>query len=179
MPALYRQATRRGCLGSDEGAGGGSRTTFVQYSYALGHLHTETRGRKRLAGARSWWRRRPSSDDQGRCRARRDRVSIRSVLRGGDVRSPRKSRRRTKILVGWFVYCGIAVGGTAAAFTVRDTLFPQLGGPSKALWVSPTPEVPLTTEHGASSTEGDDTTPVAVQAAAVVAAETAGPALVR
>ena len=103
-----------------------------------------------------------------------DRVSIRSVLRGGEVRSPRKLRRRTKALVGWMVYCCIAVGGTAAAFTVRATLFPQLGGPTQALWVSPTPEVPLTTEHGATSTEGDDTTPIAVQAAAVVAAETAG-----
>jgi hypothetical protein len=104
-----------------------------------------------------------------------DRVSIRSVLRGGDVRSPRKPRRRTKALVGWLLYCCTAVGGTAAAFTVRATLFPQLGGPTKALWVSPTPEVPLTTEHGASSSEGKDTTPVFVKAAVVAAAATAGP----
>ena len=98
-----------------------------------------------------------------------DRVSIRSVLRGDDVRSPRKPRRRTKILVGWLVYCCIAVGGTVAAFTVRATLFPQLGGPTQALWVSPAPEVQLSTEHGATSTEGD-TTPVAIQAAAILAA---------
>ena len=98
-----------------------------------------------------------------------DRVSIRSVLRGGDIRTARKPRRRTKLLVGWLVYCCIAVGGTAAAFTVRATLFPQLGGPTQALWVSPAPAVPLTTEHGATSTEGD-TTPLAIQAAVILAA---------
>ncbi len=96
-----------------------------------------------------------------------DRVSIRSVLRGGDVRSPRKPRRRTKALVGWLLYCCTAVGGTAAAFTVRDTLFPQLGGRSNALWVSPA-KVPLTTEHGAPSREGDDSMPSPI--APVVAA---------
>lgn len=100
-----------------------------------------------------------------------DRVSIRSVLRGGEVRLPRKQRRRTKALVGWLLYCCTAVGGTAAAFTVRDTLFPQLGGPSQALWVSPSPEVPRRTEHGSSSTEGPDTTPVTVDAAIVAASE--------
>ena len=104
-----------------------------------------------------------------------DRVSIRSVLRGGDVRSPRKSRRRTKALVGWLLYCCIGVGGTAAAFAVRDTLFPQLGGPTQALWVGPAPEGPLTTEHGASSREGDNTTPITIAPAIVAAAEEAGP----
>lgn len=104
-----------------------------------------------------------------------DRVSIRSVLRGGDVRSPRKPRRRTKALVGWLVYCCIGVGGTAAAFTVRDTLFPQLGGPSKALWASPAPEVPVTTEHGASSTAGDDRALITIAPAIIAAAEEAGP----
>ena len=95
-----------------------------------------------------------------------DRVSIRSVLRGGDLRSPRRPRRRTKALVGWLVYCCMAVGGTAAAFSLRDTLFPQLGGPTKALWVSPTPEIPLTTEHGASSsTEANNSAPAATQTA--------------
>ena len=59
---------------------------------------------------------------------RADRVSIRSVLRGPDSAAPRASRRRTKALVGWLLYCCTAVGGTAAAFTVRDTLFPSLGG---------------------------------------------------
>lgn len=104
-----------------------------------------------------------------------DRVSIRSVLRGGEVRPPRKPRRRTKALVGWLLYCCTAVAGTAAAHTVRDTLFPQLGGPSQALWVSPSPEVPRPTEHGSSSTEGPDTTSVTVDAAIVAASERPGP----
>src|SRR4249920_1226193 len=66
------------------------------------------------------------------------RASIRSVLRGTDVPMSRRrpTRRRTKALVGWMLYCFTAVGGTAAAFTVRDTLFPSLGDSPSAqpLW---------------------------------------------
>jgi hypothetical protein len=81
-----------------------------------------------------------------------DRASIRSVLRG-DVAAPRKSRRRNKAMVGWLLYCCTAVGGTAAAFTVRDTLFPSLGAPTKPLvWASSNAaDTTLTTEHGSSS----------------------------
>ena len=82
-----------------------------------------------------------------------DRVSIRTVLRGGEVAPSRMPRRRTKALVGWLLYCCTAVGGTAAAFTVRDTLFPSLGAPTRrAVWANATAETTLTTEHGSSST---------------------------
>jgi hypothetical protein len=94
---------------------------------------------------------------KGSTRRVADRVSIRSVLRG-DVAKPRKSRRRTKALVGWLLYCCTAVGGTAAAFTVRDTLFPSLGAPTKsALWASGKPDTTPTTEHGSTSTAGSVT----------------------
>ena len=60
-----------------------------------------------------------------------DRVSIRSVLRGTDsAEAANCRRRRNKALVGWLLYCATAVGGTAAAFTVRETLFPSLGAPT-------------------------------------------------
>lgn len=65
------------------------------------------------------------------------RVSIRQVLRGTDapVTPRRRPRRRTKALVGWLVYSMTAVGGTAAAWTVRETLFPSLGAPpAPQLW---------------------------------------------
>ena len=85
-----------------------------------------------------------------------ERVSIRSVLRGSDGSAPRASRRRTRALVGWLLYCCTAVGGTAAAFTVRDTLFPSLGAPTKAaIWASSVDST-LSTEHGSSSTEGKE-----------------------
>jgi uncharacterized membrane protein YgcG len=61
-----------------------------------------------------------------------DRVSVRGVLGGASTAAKRPPRRRTKALVGWLLYCATAVGGTAAAFTVRDTLFPSLGAPTKA-----------------------------------------------
>jgi len=90
------------------------------------------------------------------------RVSIRSVLRGSDV-PPRKKRssrvrRRNKVLVGWLLYCCTAVGGTAAAFTVRDTLFPSLGSaPSRSpLWISLTPTVPAT--DAASTSQAQSST---------------------
>ena len=87
-----------------------------------------------------------------------ERVSIRSVLRGSDAAGLRASRRRTKALVGWLLYCCTAVGGTAAAFTVRDTLFPSLGAPTKAaIWASNIDST-LSTEHGSSSTEGKEST---------------------
>ena len=77
--------------------------------------------------------------------------SIRSVLRGSDPRPPRKPRRRTKALVGWLLYCCTAVGGTAAAFTVRDTLFPSLGDASRrTLWASP--DIDVTTTAAPTST---------------------------
>ncbi|HEX3088903.1 MAG TPA: hypothetical protein VHQ23_09625 [Ilumatobacteraceae bacterium] len=85
-----------------------------------------------------------------------DRVSIRSVLRGTDAPKPRNSRRN-KALVGWLLYCATAVGGTAAAFTVRDTLFPALGAPTdNRVW--PNPDTTLTTEHGSASTDDTRTT---------------------
>ena len=89
-----------------------------------------------------------------------DRVSIRSVLRGAEAPRPRRSRRRNKVLVGWLLYCATAVGGTAAAFTVRDTLFPSLGAPTDdRVWPDPkAAETTLTTEHGSSSIAEIDTT---------------------
>lgn len=87
-----------------------------------------------------------------------ERVSIRSVLRGSDVAAPRASRRRTRALVGWLLYCFTAVGGTAAAFTVRDTLFPSLGAPTQAaIWASNV-DTTQSGEHGSTSTEGKEST---------------------
>jgi uncharacterized membrane protein YgcG len=81
-----------------------------------------------------------------------DRVSIRSVLRGGEVAKARQPRRRTKALVGWLLYCCTAVGGTAAAFTVRDTLFPSLGAPTRTqVWASSSADTTLSTEHGSTA----------------------------
>src|SRR3954452_14084832 len=62
-----------------------------------------------------------------------DRVSVRAVLLGASAALYRRPRRRTKALVGWLLYCATAVGGTAAAFTVRDTLFPSLRARTKAV----------------------------------------------
>jgi hypothetical protein len=85
-----------------------------------------------------------------------DRVSIRGVLRG--TTPPPKPRRRTKALVGWLLYCATAVGGTAAAFTVRDTLFPSLGAPTKrGVWATSnvdTTLVPL--QHGSTTSMSRD-----------------------
>jgi hypothetical protein len=90
-----------------------------------------------------------------------DRVSIRHVLRGAETAVPRKSRRRTKALAGWLIYCCVAVGGTAAAFTVRDTLFPAIGAPTdQPLWVSSKPA--STDEHASTPTSLNSTTPVEV-----------------
>jgi len=77
-----------------------------------------------------------------------DRVSVRAVLLGASAAAKRPPRRRTKALVGWLLYCATAVGGTAAAFTVRDTLFPSLGAPTKAAtWLNPAVAADGTTEH--------------------------------
>jgi len=70
-----------------------------------------------------------------------DRVSVRDVLRGAQTAVKRPPRRRTKALVGWLLYCVTAVGGTAAALSVHDTLFPTLGGstqtgPLTGVWKS-------------------------------------------
>jgi hypothetical protein len=92
-----------------------------------------------------------------------DRVSIRSVLRGPVSGTPRSPRLRNKALVGWLLYCATAVGGTAAAFTVRDTLFPSLGAPTdNRVWVRPSSDTTLTTERGSSSTANVDTTAATV-----------------
>lgn len=66
------------------------------------------------------------------------RVSIRQVLRGSNSPVGRfRPRRRTKVLVGWLAYCLTAVGGTAAAWTVREALFPSGGPSTKSVWVNP------------------------------------------
>jgi hypothetical protein len=96
-----------------------------------------------------------------------DRVSIRSVLRGGEVAQSRRPRRRTKALVGWLLYCCTAIGGTAAAFTVRDTLFPQLGAPTRTnVWANSNADTTLSTEHGFGSSTQPDTTAVETTVAA-------------
>ncbi len=85
-----------------------------------------------------------------------DRVSIRSVLRG--TTPPRKPRVRTKALIGWLLYCATAVGGTAAAFTVRDTLFPALGAPTeRGVWASANVDSTRTIEQASTSTIDTDT----------------------
>jgi cytoskeletal protein RodZ len=106
-----------------------------------------------------------------------DRAPIRSVLRGADsARSP-KRRKRNKALVGWLLYCATAVGGTAAAFTVRDTLFPQLDGPTrKAVWVSSNVDPTSTAAHGSSTSEGASTTAKDVTTT-IVATTVGAPAL--
>src|SRR3954453_9294205 len=77
-----------------------------------------------------------------------DRVSVRAVLRGATAAAKRPPRRRTKALVGWLLYCATAVGGTAAAFTVRDTLFPSLGAPTQAgTWLNTQTRPDETIEH--------------------------------
>lgn len=84
-----------------------------------------------------------------------DRVSIRSVLRG--TTPPRTPRRRTKALVGWLLYCATAVGGTAAAFTVRDTLFPALGAPTKrGVWATSNVDTTVSVQHGSTTTMSRD-----------------------
>lgn len=85
-----------------------------------------------------------------------DRVSIRGVLRG--TTPPPKPRRRTKALVGWLLYCATAVGGTAAAFTVRDTLFPSLGAPTKrGVWATSNVDTTLTPlQHGSTTSMSRD-----------------------
>jgi len=86
-----------------------------------------------------------------------DRVSVRAVLRGVPAAVKRPPRRRTKALVGWLIYCGVAVGGTAAAFTVRDALFPALGSaptPNK-VWGN-TIAADETTEHNSTPVPGTD-----------------------
>ena len=92
-----------------------------------------------------------------------ERASIRSVLRGSEASTPRRAtRRRTKALVGWLLYCCTAVGGTAAAFTVRDTLFPSLGAPAtRSLWVSTNAGTTGATDPASTSSSKLDTTVVA------------------
>lgn len=107
------------------------------------------------------------------------RVSIRSVLRGSETSAPRRRpRRRTKIMVGWLLYCCTAVGGTAAAFTVRDTLFPALGSPTtRSLWVSANPETTPATDAASTSAKNDtsvaDDTVVATTVASSIDDQTA------
>ncbi len=90
---------------------------------------------------------------KGSIRRTGERASIRSVLRGSDA-PPRRSRRRTKAMVGWLLYCCTAVGGSAAAWTVRETLFPSLGAPTtRSVWENPRVDTTVTTEQASASTE--------------------------
>jgi hypothetical protein len=90
---------------------------------------------------------------KGSIRQTRERASIRSVLRGS-ASAPRRSRRRTKALVGWLLYCCTAVGGTAAAWTVRETLFPSLGAPTtRSVWENPKVDTTVTTAPASTATE--------------------------
>jgi len=94
-----------------------------------------------------------------------ERVSVRAVLRGVPAAAKRPPRRRTKALVGWLIYCAVAVGGTAAAFTVRDTLFPSLGGGSpaanpKGVWGDNKP--PETSEHDSTPAPGAEAVDAAI-----------------
>ncbi|MEO8266738.1 MAG: hypothetical protein ABI706_14645 [Ilumatobacteraceae bacterium] len=106
---------------------------------------------------------------RGSTEAVAERASIRNVLRGSDAAGPRASRRRTKALVGWLLYCFTAVGGTAAAFTVRDTLFPSLGAPTRAAIWANSSDTTLASEHGSSSTEGKEATLEAITVPATTA----------
>src|SRR3954469_10583543 len=86
-----------------------------------------------------------------------DRVSVRAVLLGASAAAKRPPRRRTKALVGWLLYCSTAVGGTAAAFTVRDTLFPSLGAPTEAaIWVKRPAPPTLTSAPVTTAARGTD-----------------------
>jgi len=87
-----------------------------------------------------------------------DRVSVRAVLRGVPAAAKRPPRRRTKALVGWLIYCSVAVGGTAAAFTVRDTLFPALGSAPTPhnVWGNDAVAADETTEHNSTPVPGTD-----------------------
>jgi uncharacterized membrane protein YgcG len=86
-----------------------------------------------------------------------DRVSVRAVLRGAPTAPKPPPRLRTKALVGWLIYCSVAVGGTAAAFTVRDTLFPALGSPApKAVWGNDDVSASETTEHNSTPAPATD-----------------------
>ncbi len=101
-----------------------------------------------------------------------ERASIRSVLRGADAVTRRRgTRRRTKALVGWMLYCCTAVGGMAAAFTVRDTLFPSLGAPTtRSLWVNSTADTTAVAEPGSTSSAQLEATVVnSTEVAATVA----------
>lgn len=90
---------------------------------------------------------------KGSIRRTGERASIRSVLRGRDS-APRRSHRRTKAMVGWLLYCCTAVGGSAAAWTVRETLFPSLGAPTtRSVWENPRVDTTVTTEPASPSTE--------------------------
>jgi hypothetical protein len=100
------------------------------------------------------------------------RASIRQTLRGGDASTGRRRvRRRTKALVGWMLYCLTAVGGTAAAWTVRETLFPALGAPTqRSTLESPAtePRSPGTSDDATDPTGDDDISVVTARVAAVV-----------
>jgi len=87
-----------------------------------------------------------------------DRVSVRAVLRGVPAAAKRPPRRRTKALVGWLIYCSVAVGGTAAAFTVRDTLFPAIGSAPRPrnVWGNDAVAADETTEHNSTPVPGTE-----------------------
>ncbi len=99
-----------------------------------------------------------------------DGVSILDVLRRADRFTPRsRSRRATKALVGWVLYCGVAAGGTAAAWTVRATLFPSPGAPTpRSVWENSSSHPTRSTESEVASTATADTSvDLRVAAAAV------------
>jgi hypothetical protein len=56
------------------------------------------------------------------------------------------------------LYCATAVGGTAAAFTVRDTLFPALGAPTKrGVWATSNVDTTVSAQqHGSTTTMSRD-----------------------
>jgi hypothetical protein len=87
-----------------------------------------------------------------------ERASIRNALRGTDSAAPRRgARRRNKALVGWLLYCCTAAGGTAAAWTVRETLFPALGAPTeRSVWKNSNSDTTVTTKPESGSTEADE-----------------------
>jgi hypothetical protein len=88
-------------------------------------------------------------------------VSSGDVLGGSSwVGSRRGPRRRTKALVGWLLYCCTAVAGMAAAWTVRETLFPSLGAPTaRSIWEDPTATTITAGEVESESSEGRETAP--------------------
>jgi hypothetical protein len=94
---------------------------------------------------------------EGPARDAGERVSNARLSRTSALTATRRgSRRRTRALVGWLLYCCTAVGGTAAAWTVRETLFPSVGAPTaRTVWDNPGTDTtpPTPTDAATPSTE--------------------------